>query len=327
MGNVGLNLTMSDLFIILAVLIAGFVGLYWLVNKRLNGLKDDSLVEWLKNTQLAMNQTSQNINKTLHLNTQATNERLDNAAKYMANVAEQIGEMSEIGRSMKDLQEFLQSPKLRGNLGEEVLQDLMAQMFPKNSFYSQYVFKSGEKVDVALKTDAGTLPIDSKFPMENFRRLINTDSEKEKSGFRKLFINDVRKHIRSIAKKYIVPNEGTMDFAIMYIPSESVYYEVVNEPELLDYARNSRVYMVSPSTLYALLQTILLSFEGKKIEARTRQIFQMLRSIQGDYKKTTDELGILGRHLGNAYAKLGEVQQVHGELGIKLQQTKMLEDN
>ena len=331
----------SDLYLILTVLAAGFAALLWLVNRKLSQFNqqapDTGLMEWLKTTQSTIDATnkavnealrsqSQDFHKTLHTNSQTMNERLDNAAKYMSSLSRQIGEMSEIGRAMKDLQEFLKSPKLRGNIGEEVLQDLISQMFPKHSFHLQYAFKSGEKVDAAIKTDAGILPIDSKFPLENFRGMISAEKESDRQSFRKVFINDVRKHIRDIAGKYILPQEGTMDFALMYIPSEPVYYEVVNEPELLEYARKVRVYVVSPSTLYALLQTILLSYEGKKIESQARQIFRLLHAIQSDYQKTSDHLSILGKHLNNAYTKMNEVTQSYGLLGQKLSQTQMLEE-
>ena len=330
---------MPDLYIILSVIIVGFLILAWLVNRRLSALSktasDPLLIDWLKTTQSTIDSTnkainealrtnSQDLHKTLHLNTQSLNERLDNAAKYMSVLSKEVGQMSEIGRSMRAIQDFLKSPKLRGNIGEEVLNDLIGQMFPKHSFHLQYTFKSGEKVDAALKTDAGILPIDSKFPMENFRLMIAAETEADKLNFQKIFINDIRKHIRDIANKYILPAEGTMDFAVMYIPPEPVYYEVVNLPQLIDYARSSRVYVVSPSTLYALLQTILLSFEGKKIEAQSRQVLQLLRSIQRDYQKTDEHLSILGKHVGNAYAKMSEVNQAYGQLGQKLQQTQTL---
>src|SRR4029078_345177 len=120
--------------------------------------------------------------------------------------------------------------------------------------------------DAAIQTDAGILPIDAKFPMENFQKLSKAKTDEEVKLYRKEFSKDVKKHIDAIAKKYILPDEGTMDFALMYVPSESVFYEVVNTDDILEYARQKRVYVVSPSTLYAHLQTILLSFEGKKIE-------------------------------------------------------------
>ncbi|KKR16935.1 MAG: hypothetical protein UT46_C0003G0047 [Candidatus Levybacteria bacterium GW2011_GWA1_39_34] len=233
--------------------------------------------------------------------------------------------MSEIGRNMRELQEFLKSPKLRGNVGEEVLKDLISQIFPKNSFHLQYQFRSGEKVDAAIKTDAGILPIDSKFPMENFQKMMKAADKTAKELFAKEFIRDVRRHIDAIAKKYILPEEGTMDFCLMYIPSETIFYEVANIPELMDYARKQRVYMVSPTTLYAHLQMILLSFEGKKIETRSREVFALLRALKVDYAKVNDGLSTLGRHITNASSQFINVTSSFDKIGKKLNTTKSLE--
>ncbi len=200
-------------------------------------------------------------------------------------------------------------------------------MFPKNSFQLQYQFKSGEKVDAAIKTDAGILPIDSKFPMENFQRMIkHSGSDSDYSALQKEFTRDVKKHIDAISKKYILPDEGTMDFALMYLPSESVYYEIVNISELMEYAKRSRIYPVSPSTLYAHLQTILLSFEGKRIESRSKEVFKLLRALQMDYEKVNENLGVLGKHLTNATAQFSNVSTGFVQLGTKLQTTKQLEE-
>src|SRR6185437_5346612 len=117
------------------------------------------------------------------------------------------------------------------------------QMFPKNSFHLQYAFKNGDKVDAAIQTDAGILPIDSKFPLENFQKMMEAEDEINKLSFQKEFVRDVKQHIDAIAKKYIVPEEGTMDFALMYLPSESIYYEIVNLNELMNYAKRNRVYI------------------------------------------------------------------------------------
>jgi DNA recombination protein RmuC len=262
--------------------------------------------------------------RTLQENSKQLNERLDKAALTMRDVGKEVGEMNEIGRNMKELQEFLKSPKLRGNIGEQVLKDLISQMFPKNSFNLQYEFKSGEKVDAAIKTEAGILPIDSKFPMENFQKMAKANEKMEKEIFQKEFVRDVKKHVDAISKKYILPQEGTMDFALMYIPSESVYYEVVNETDIMEYARKARVYIVSPSTLYAHLQTILLSFEGKKIEQRSKEVFIMLRALQIDYGKVNDSMGVLGKHLNNAYSQFNNVTSGFLEIGQKLNSTKTI---
>lgn len=319
----------NELLIILGVIIVGFVILIYLLNKKLAELSkqkpDEALLEWLKTMQSTINSSSSQTVKTLQENTKQLNERLDTAARVIRDVEKEVGEMSEIGRNMRELQEFLKSPKLRGNIGEQVLKDLISQMFPKNSFNLQYEFKSGEKVDAAIKTDAGILPIDSKFPMENYQKMVKASDKKEKDMFEKEFIRDIKRHIDAISQKYILPAEGTMDFALMYIPSESVYYEVVNEVELLDYARKARVYMVSPSTLYAHLQTILLSFEGKKIESKSREIFALLRSMQIDYEKVEENMSVLGKHINNAYSQFGNVLSGFSTLGRKLNSTKRLE--
>jgi DNA recombination protein RmuC len=317
----------NEFFILLAIIILGFVVLIYFLNKKLSERKpDEALLEWLKTMQSTISNSSSQTVRTLQENTKQLNERLDTAARVIRDVEKEVGQMSEIGRNMRELQDFLKSPKLRGNIGEQVLKDLIAQMFPKSSFHLQYEFKSGEKVDAAIQTDAGILPIDSKFPMENYQKMVKATEKSEKEMFEKEFVKDVKKHIDAISKKYILPSEGTMDFALMYIPSESVYYEIVNQIEVLDYARRSRVYMVSPSTLYAHLQTILLSFEGKKIESKSRELFTLLRSMQIDYEKIDENMSTLGKHINNAYAQFGNVLSGFSSLGQKLHATKTLED-
>lgn len=268
--------------------------------------------------------TNKDITDTLQSNTRIINERLDRAARVIGSLQKEAGAFSEVSRSMKDLQEFLQSPKLRGNIGEHVLNDLISQIFPKNSFHLQYQFKSGEKVDAALQTDAGILCIDSKFPMENFQKMVKGETEAERAQSKKDFTKDVKKHIDDISRKYILPEEGTMDFALMYIPSEPVYYEIVSTTEITDYAKTRRVYPVSPTTLYAHLQVILLSFQGKKIEQKTKEVFSLLRAIQKDYEKTESNLGVLGKHITNAFNSLSSVTSSFTLLGQKLSSTNTL---
>ncbi|MBI2033037.1 MAG: DNA recombination protein RmuC [Candidatus Levybacteria bacterium] len=323
--------------------LCGFIAILYFINRKLSSLQKpqdtQTLLEWLKTMQQSLEVTNKTLNeamrtnssdmvKTLQENSKQLNDRLDKAASVIHNVGKEVGQMSEIGRSMKELQDFLKSPKLRGNIGEQVLKDLIAQMFPKNSFHLQYQFKSGEKVDAAIKTDAGILPIDSKFPMENYQRLMKSQtSTDEYSVLQKEFIKDIKKHIDTISKKYILPLEGTMDFALMYVPSESVYYEVVNLSELMDYARRKRVYIVSPTTLYAHLQTILLSFEGKKIESKSKEVFKLLRTLQIEYEKVQDNMSVLGKHIANASSQFVNVQTGFVQIGQKLSTTKQLEEN
>ncbi len=328
-----------ELYLITALIIIGFAVVTWFLGKKLDSLtkKDDdlTLLEWAKTTQKdikdlqkTLSDSLQTSNKhmvdSLQKSSKELNLRLDKAAEVIGALQKEAGEFSAISNSMRELNEFLRSPKLRGNIGEEVLKDLIGQMFPKNSFHLQYSFKSGDKVDAAIKTDAGILPIDSKFPMENFQRMAKTKTKADQAPFRRAFTKDVKKHIKAISSKYILPEEGTMDFALMYVPSEPVYYEIVNIVELSEFARKSRVYPVSPSTLYAHLQMILLSFEGKKIQNRSREIFSLLRAIQKDYSKVEEKLSTLGSHIGNAYNKFSEVARSYTLMGQKLESSSTL---
>jgi DNA recombination protein RmuC len=331
-----------DIYLITAIIILSVAVAVYLINKKISSLAeqqktDEALTEWLKSMQSSVDKTSQtldqalrqtnkNLSDSLHQSTKALNERLDNAARFIAQVSKEIGQMSELGQSMRDLQVFLQSPKIRGNIGEQVLKDLIAQSFPKGSFFFQYSFKSGYKVDAAIKTSAGILPIDSKFPLENFKKMATAQTKQERTLAKKEFLKDVKKHIQDIAKKYVLPEEGTLDFAFMYLPSETVFYEVANSPELLDFARHHRIYPVSPNTLYVHLQTVLLSFEGQKIEQRSRQVFRLLRALQKDYEKTEGTLGVLGKHIQNAYNQMSHVFQNFSLLGQKLSSTQTLEE-
>lgn len=330
---------MLSLLTIITSITIGFAIIFVYLQKKLTRMqKNDNntiLLEWLKSTQQSiestnkmihhsLNTSSTNMVKTLQENSRELNERLDRAAVVIKEVSREVGQMNEIGRSMKELQDFLKSPKLRGNIGEQVLTDLISQIFPKNSFHLQYSFKSGEKVDAAIKTDAGILPIDSKFPMENFQKLIKAKTETDSALFRKEFHRDIKKHIDAVAKKYIVPDEGTMDFALMYVPSEAVFYEIVNAEEIIEYARKQRVYVVSPTTLYAHLQTILLSFEGKKIEIQSREVLRLLHSLQIDYNKVNESLDILGKHITNASNQYSNVSKGFQTFGQKLESTKQM---
>lgn len=318
-----------DPLITLIIVLGALVIIAIFINKKLSEIKEaqkppEELLEIIKMLQTGSKEDRRSLLESLQRNTQSLNERLDNAARVISQVQRNLGEMSEVGKGIRTLQEFLQSPKLRGGLGEEVLKEMIGQTFPKNAFHLQYPFKSGAKVDAVLKTEAGLLCIDSKFPMENFNLMIKGETESQRTAAKKQFISDVKKHIDDISKKYILPEEGTMDFALMYIPSEAVYYEVVNIQELSNFARRLRVYPVSPNTLYAHLQVLLLSFEGKGLEAKSREVFRILRAIQKDYSKVEDNLSVLQKHLNNAYNMMSSVVTSFAQLGQKIVSTQSL---
>ncbi|KKQ77062.1 MAG: hypothetical protein UT00_C0022G0004 [Parcubacteria group bacterium GW2011_GWA1_38_7] len=293
-----------DIVLVIAVIVIGFILLAYLVQRKQAPSGD--LLEVIKILQ-----------KSSDSNTQSLNQRLDQAARVIMDVQKSVGQMSEIGRSMQSLQEFLQSPKLRGNIGEQVLKELLSQMLPQDSFHLQYTFRSGEKVDAAIKTQAGIIPIDSKFPMENYRKMITENTEDKKIAQRD-FSRDIRKHIDDISRKYILTDEGTLDYALMYVPSEAVYYEVVNSQDLFDYSASKRVLPVSPTTFYAYMKAILMSFEGQKVEAKAREVLSAIKAIQKEYSNVQDNLGILQKHVTNAHNMMNTVSTSFLHLGQKI---------
>ena len=295
---------LETVLLILILLVLVVIG-YLVVNQK----HSPELLEYLKTT-----------NQRLERQGESFNQRLDNATRVIAGVQRNIGEFSEIGRGMKELQQFLTSPKLRGNIGEQVLKELLKEFLPSESFNLQYSFKSGEKVDAAIKTSAGIIPIDSKFPMENFRKM------QDDPTYKRMFEQDVKKHIDDISRKYILTDEGTLDYALMYIPSEAVYYEIVNNQTLFEYSGEKRVLPVSPTTFYAYIKAILMSFEGQKIEKQAKEILTTLRAIKKDYQKVEDNLSTMQKHLVNATNMMTNVFSSFNTLGQKINSTQKLNE-
>lgn len=263
---------------------------------------------------------------------QSLSERLDTAAEVVGRVQRSLGSLEEanrkiyeVGRDIASLQEILRAPKLRGGFGEFFLADLLAQILPPDHFELQFTFKSGEKVDAAIKIGGGYVPVDAKFPLENFKRIVDASGEEEKNRARRQFVNDVKRHVDAIAAKYIVPDEGTYDFALMYIPAENVYYETIikddalgGEKAISHYALSKRVVPVSPNSFYAYLQAICLGLRGMKVEESAREILQLLARLEGEFTKFRDEFGLLGRHLGHAQSSYQSADKRLEQLGQKL---------
>lgn len=243
----------------------------------------------------------------------ALGERLDSTAQVVGAVHRSLGGLEEanrkiyeVGKDIASLQQILRAPKLRGGLGELLLEDLLAQILPADHFVAQYTFRNGQKVDAVIKLGNGLVPVDSKFPLENFRRLLDAHTDDERTRMRRAFVNDVKRHIDAIAAKYIVPDEGTFDFALMYIPAENVYYEIVvkdeqaGEAHIGEYALARKVIPVSPGCFYAYLQAIVLGLRGLRIEERSHEILQQLARLRGDFDRFRQDFRLVGRHLNNA---------------------------
>lgn len=272
-----------------------------------------------------LNQNIQGMQERLDKVGDGMNVRLDNAAKVIANVSKELGQVQEMSRNMRDLQNFLKSPKLRGNIGEQVLQELLSQHFPHTLFDMQYKFPDGEIVDAVLKTDNGIICIDSKFPLENFDKMLNAEIESESDSYRKLFARDVKKHIKDISRKYILPEQGTVNFAVMYVPSEAVYYEIIRDnTDVAGTAADNKVLLASPNGFYYFLKVILTGMQGKRIEEQAQKMLSTMEAIAKDANKFSDTLGVLNTHMSNARGALDRVNSDYTRLSGRIEQVNLL---
>ncbi len=269
------------------------------------------------------------LDRSMRDTTGQVNTRLDNAAVVIRDVTAKMSELSkssqqiyEVGKDISTLQQILKAPKLRGIMGELFLGNLLDQVVPEN-YELQHRFCSGETVDAVIRLGPKLVPIDAKFPLENFQRL-TAAGDAERKPLRKRFIADVQKHVDAIASKYILPDEGTYDFALMYIPAENVYYETIikdepDEENVSAYAVSRRVIPVSPNSLYAYLQAIVFGLRGLQIEKRAEEILSHLSRLQGDFGKFREDFDTVGTHLKNAHNKYDDTLKRLGQLEGKLE--------
>ena len=239
--------------------------------------------------------------------TQAT---LAQVTEKMGMVAQTTARMAELGRDMEELQRLLKSPKARGQLGELGLETLLSDMLPRDRVVYQYGFADGNKVDAMILLDRGLLPIDAKFPLEDFQRYLDAPQE-ERARARKTLRDNLKKKIDSVAQKYVRPGEGTLSLALMYLPAESLYYECFiardrDEDDLWAYAYARSVLPMSPGTLAAYIKTVALGLKAAAVEQNARQVLELLATLERDLKAFRESYDVLGRHLGNAHQKYDE---------------------
>ncbi len=260
------------------------------------------------------------------------NTRLDNTLRVIRDVSATMGQLSRateemhaIGKDISSLQNILRAPKLRGLVGELFLGNLLGEVVP-GCYELQHRFASGETVDAVIRLSQKLVPVDAKFPLENFQRLAAAATDAERQVLRKKFLADVRKHVDAVSRKYILPDEGTFDFALMYIPAENVYYETIireeaDDESLTAYAVARRVIPVSPGTLYAYLQAIVFGLRGMQIEQQAREILDHLGRLQTEFARFREDFDLLGTHLTHARNKYDDasrrVAQLEGKLETK----------
>ncbi len=273
-----------------------------------------------------LNQNLNTLNTKLDKTSDTINERLTNAAKVISAVQKELGTVQERFKGFEEFNELLH-PKMRGNIGEQILADMLAQVFPAEQYILQHKFRGGDTVDAAIKTQAGLVPVDSKFPLENFRQLTRATTDEEKKLATREFVKMVKKHIDDISKKYILPDEGTMNFALMYVPSENIYYHIItdDESDLLQYSKSKNILMVSPHSFFSFLRVIIMGLERSKLQEQAQKIWDILKGVQQESLRFGETVGVLSRHVNNAKNAMDTVHAGYDKLNGKLEQVKLLE--
>lgn len=282
----------------------------------------------------AMNrQVTEQLNQStvqMNASTDAVNQRVASVQMFFSGLQKQVGEMTESARQLSDLsrsvtaiEHVLRAPKMRGNFGEEQLENLLALVFSRQQFQMQYRFPSGEMADAVIFLPLGNVAVDSKFPLENFRRIGEATADEEKKSARRDFLRDVRKRVDEIALKYIRPADGTLPFALMYVPAENVYYETIirddDGSQLYRYCLEKRVVPVSPNSLYAYLQTILVGLKGLQVSQRAETIVREIESLRIELEKFGKAYEVIGGHIRNASTKFEDGNKLLTKVELRVE--------
>jgi len=300
---------MNEIFFILVVFLIVAINVLVIVFLNKKSRTDEKQSDDIKDlerriTDLMINQLRE-IRGSVDGTSKQLNDQIRSFTKETTEMRENLKQIEEVVKDVSSFQEIFKSPKLRGQWGEASLEHSLAQHFPRELYKTQYLFSSGEQVDAVLKLPNNkVLPIDSKFPSENFDKMVNAATETEKNFFKKSFLDDVKNRTNEIAEKYILPSEGTTDFALMYIPAEAIYYEIINnigrEVDITDFVWSKKIILTSPNTIYLTLRTIEHWFRDTQISRQTQEILKKIARVHHDAEKLMNDFRKLGSHLKNA---------------------------
>ena len=329
------------LIIVLVLVVAGFLAVIVILNQRLNDIKKNSAVELMKSDVTELNRSITELQKhvgdTLQRSQasmqQSMQTQLSQSSKLIADVTQRLAKLDEtnakvvdVADELKTLQNVLQNPKQRGGLGEYYLETVLANVLPPHVYETQYKFKDGEIVDAVIHLDKDRIiPIDSKFSLENYNRLIDEKNKAVREELVKTFKNDLKKRIDETSK-YIRPKENTLDYAFMFIPSEAIYYDLLvnnvgstgtNSRDLIEYAFiDKKVIIVSPTTLLAYLQTVMqglrslqIETQAKDIQKRVGELGKHIAAHEQYMQKLGSALGTTVGHYNNAHKSLGRMDK------------------
>lgn len=301
-------------------------------DEKINALRTEWSNTLSENTKLILEQLN-------NMNT-SVGSQLNNTTRVFGEVRESLGSLEqrtqqiyEVGKDISSLQEILRAPKMRGGLGELLLENLLREIMPNHLYELQHSFKSGERVDAIIKIGKKMVCVDSKFPMESFGRVVEAENDEDKKRAKKEFIKAIREHVNVIADKYILPDEDTYDFALMYIPAENVYYEAIIKDEdlgeqrsIFTHAVSRKVIPVSPNSFYAYLQVIILGLKGLGIQEKTQEVIKKLVTLKGSLERFKGDFDKLGTHIKNINSSYGTAKDRLDKFGNKLSTIDSLGD-
>lgn len=341
----------TALLIIIFVLLAALAYLLYKVttlnskNTEIEKTLEDNLRNLDDRFERRMNEMKEHVTQRVSENlrfsqssTKEVNDRLSTASKVIGDLRERITafeegskKITDLGKSIGDLTNVFKAQKMRGGWGEESLESLLLEFMPRDVLDFQYKYRTGDViVDAIVRFNGSFLPIDSKFPLENFIRLNEAKTEEERILIKKALKKDIEKHVNDIASKYISKEDKSLDVAFMYIPAENIYYEtVIRDDEDLNIKKmcfDKRVIPVSPSTLYAYIQIVLLGMKGMQVSKKAKEILDGIKTMESEYGRVLESYAVIGNHLTHAQQKYAETDKYLSKFGNRLQGTLAITD-
>ena len=321
--------------------------LVWLISATFAARKDIAgqatgvslLQQQLEALKAAQDKTTESLQQSLQAGQTSLTRGIQSSQEALDRLNAQIGElrgtnkqMLQLGTEVRRLQDILSSPKMRGQMGEWSLENMLSNILPKDTYELQHTFKDGKMVDALIQLADFSVPIDAKFPLPGFEKVVKAEDDAERARLRKQFLKDCTAHVDKIASAYIRPAEGTLDFAIMYIPAENIYYETIvkcagDTQDILQYSLDKKVVPVSPNLLYAYLMTVVMGLHGLQIEQQAAEIRQNLKRLNASFAEFISNWDTLGRHLRNAYNQYDDGQKRLDRLGLQLGQIQGEKDD
>ncbi len=310
---------MLELVILVLGLIAAGGVVLFVVRQRLGGI-EEKLDQRLGGLDAKVDRRLDGLDSRLLSSQQSAGQTASQIVEKLGRLDGTAAQMLARANDLARLEQALRPPKARGGFGELLLGNLLRDSLPPDAYELQHTFRTGDRVDAVIRVDK-LVPVDAKFPLDNFERVVAAADDADRAVHERAFARDVKGHVDAIATKYIRPAENTYDFALMYLPSESVYYELVcgATGALNSYALGKRVFPVSPTTFHAYLSVIALGLKGLQIEQHAHEVMSYCAQLARDFERFRADFDVLGTHLGHAQTKYGEADRRLERFGSSLE--------